>query len=181
MKRIFLISGFGQAGKDTTADFLKRKLIGRTLILHNADVLKYYAMQYGGWNGEKDETGRTVLQLLGTEQTKIKLNKPLFWTEKVCDCIEIFKDAFEYFCVPDTRFRSEIYYPLARFPYNVTTVRIHRLNFDNGLTDEQKNHISEQELIEFKHDYDIYSESGLDNLEIKIDEYIKWLSKNKLV
>lgn len=172
MKQIFLLSGFAQAGKDSTANFLKQKLSGKTLIIHNADALKFIAKEYLGWNGEKDEKSRTMLQLLGTENTKIKLNKPFFWVEKVCDVIEILQNDFDYFCVPDTRFISEIRYPQARFPNMVTTVRVHRLNFDNGLTLEQKNHISERELVDFEHDYDIYSESGLDNLEREVDEFI---------
>ncbi len=177
-KTILLISGRAQAGKDSTANILKEKLLPeKCLIIHNADYLKFIASKYMSWNGVKDEASRTMLQELGTEKTKFKLNKPLFWTHIVCDTIEILQNDFDYFLVPDTRFKSEIYYPMARFPDKVKTVRVHRLNFDNGLTVAQKNHISEKELENFKHDIDIYSESGLDKLEIEINKLLeekKW-------
>jgi hypothetical protein len=170
---ILLLSGLAQSGKDSTANILKEKLLPKkSLIIHNADYLKYIASQYLGWNGEKTEENRTMLQLLGTEKTKIALNKPLFWIEKTCDIIEILKNDFDYFMIPDTRFMSEIYYPKSRFPNDVITIRVHRLNFDNGLTETQKNHISETELVNFKHDYDIISESGLDKLEVEINKFI---------
>ena len=172
MKQILTISGYAQHGKDSVANFLKQKLPGKTLIIHNADYLKFIAKTYLNWDGNKDENSRTMLQQLGTERTKIKLNKPLYWTEKVCDIIEIFQDDFDYFCIPDTRFVSEIRYPQSRFPNFVKTIRVHRLNFDNGLTPEQKFHISERELVDFPHDYSIYSETGLINLEKEVDAFI---------
>jgi hypothetical protein len=174
MKRIFLISGYAQHGKDSTANFLKQKLHGNSLIIHNADYLKYIAKQYFGWDGNKDEKGRTLLQQLGTEKTKIELKKSFFWIEKVCDIIELTQNLYDYFLVPDTRFLSEIYYPLAKFPYHIFTIRVVRLNFDNGLTKCQKNHISETELSRYDHDYKIVSESGLDKLEAEVDIFIKF-------
>lgn len=176
MKKIFTISGFAQHGKDSVANFMKQKLNGKTLIIHNADYLKYIAKEYLQWNGEKDDVGRTLLQQLGTENTKIKLNKPFFWIEKVCDIIEITQDIYDFYIIPDTRFYSEIYYPLSRFPNNIFTIRVNRLNFDNGLSVEQKNHISETELISFTYDYIIRSESGLDNLERHVNLFLDFIN-----
>jgi len=172
MKNIFLISGEAQHGKDSVAAFLRMKLPGNTLILHNADYLKYIAREYMGWDGNKDEEGRTLLQQLGTEKVRWGLKKPLFWTERVCDVIELMQDDYDYFCVPDTRYLNEIYYPMARFPNRIFTIRVYRLNFDNGLTPEQKSHISERELVSFKHDFEIFSETGLDNLAKEVDAFI---------
>jgi len=176
MKQIFLISGEAKNGKDSVANFLKQKLPGKSLILHNADYLKYIATNYMGWNGEKDEYGRTLLQTLGTEKVRWGMKRPLFWTEKVCDVIELLQDDYDYFSVADTRYENEVFYPKARFPNNVLTIRMHRLNFDNGLTPEQKSHISERELVNFKHDYEIFSESGLDKLEKEVDAFVYRLS-----
>jgi hypothetical protein len=172
MKKIILISGLAQHGKDSTAQFLKNKLQGRTLILHNADYLKYIAVEYLKWNGEKDINGRTLLQSLGTERVRMELKRPLFWIEKSCDVIEILYDHFDHFIIPDTRYRNEIYYPQARFPNQTMTIRVHRLNFESELTEEQKNHISETELVSFPHDFDIYSESGLNKLEQEVNEFL---------
>jgi hypothetical protein len=180
MKHIFLLSGQGQHGKDSTAIFLKEKLQGSTLIIHYADYLKFIAKNYMGWSGEKDVAGRTLLQLLGTERVKYDLKKPLYWVERVCDIIEIVYDQYDYFCVPDVRFISEIHYPEARFPQKTSSIRITRLNFDNGFTLEQKNHISELELVHYPHDYYITSESGLDKLEIEVNKFLIEYNKNSL-
>ena len=175
MKQIYLIAGKAQHGKDSVANILKNKLDGKTLIIHNADWLKCMAQLYMGWDGQKGEKGREILQKLGTEKVRLGLNKPLFWVEKTCDTIEILKNDFDYFLVPDTRFRNEVYYPQSRFPNCVKSIRVERLNFKSNLTDEQKNHLSETDLDNFKFDYYIKSESGLDKLEIEVNSLIKIL------
>ena len=172
MKQIFVISGYAFSGKDSTAQILKDNLDGNSLILHFADYLKYIAKQYMGWNGLKDVSGRTLLQKLGTEKVRLELKKPLFWVENVCDVIEILQDDFDYFFVPDLRYINELHYPKARFPRKVTSIRVKRLNFQNGLTPEQRNHISERELENYPHDYYIQSESGLDYLEKAVKDFI---------
>jgi len=174
MKQIFLISGKAQHGKTSIAQFLSKKIPGKGLILHHADYLKFIAKNYLDWNGEKDVFGRCLLQKLGTEKTKIKLNKPLFWTELLCNTIEILQDDFDYFYIADVRFKSEIYYPLSRYGNIVLPIRVERLNFDNGLTFDQKNHLSEIDLDDFEFDYIINSKSGLNYLEEEVDKYIKW-------
>jgi len=180
MKQIFTISGLAQHGKDSTASFLKEKLNGKSLVLHNADFLKYIAEKYMGWNGAKDNYGRDLLQWLGTDRVRVELNKPLFWIEKSCDAIEILQDKYDYFFISDTRFINEVRYPQARFPHLVTSVHVTRLNFDNGLTEQQKNHPSETSLNGFKFDYKIVSESGLDKLEVEVDKFIKLYKTNKM-
>lgn len=180
MKQIFLLGGKAESGKDSTGIFIKQKVIGSTLILHNADFLKYIAKQYMGWNGEKDERGRNLLQNLGTDRTRIELNKPLFWVERSCDIIEILKDRYDYFCICDCRFQNELYYPKARFPELVTTIKVVRKNFNNILTQEQRNHPSETSLDGYKNwDYIIESESGLDNLEKEVDKFLIKYDKKK--
>lgn len=177
MKKIFAISGYAQHGKDSFANILKQNLDEKSLIIHNADYLKYIAKEYMNWDGKKDTAGREILQKLGTERIRLGMMRPLFWIEKTCEIIEIFKEDYSYFMIPDCRFLNELFYPKAMFPYSVVTVRVHRLNFDNGLTAEQKNHLSEIELANFKHDFHIYSESGLDNLEVEIKEILEDLRR----
>ena len=172
MKQIFTISGNAMAGKDTTANFLKTKLHGSTLILHFADYLKIIARKYLGWDGNKDKKGRTILQWLGTDRVRVELNKPLFWATNVCDTIEIVYDEYDFFCIPDCRFPNEIFYPKSRFPGFVTSLQVIRANFDNGLTEKQKQHSSEIALDNFKFDYIIESKSGLDYLEKAVDRFL---------
>ena len=63
--RVITISGKARSGKDTTALLLKEALEKkgyRVLITHYADLLKFVCKEYFGWNGEKDEEGRTLIQ-----------------------------------------------------------------------------------------------------------------------
>jgi len=175
VKQIFLISGKAQGGKDSTANFLKQKLPGKSLIIHNADYLKYIAKEYMGWNGLKDDQGRQLLQWLGTDKIRLGLKKPLFWVDKTCEVIEILEDTYDYFIVSDVRFVNEVFLPQARFPRCVTTIRVERLNFFNGLSDEQQKHLSEVDLDNFTFDYRIVSDNGLDNLEVEVDKLIEKL------
>jgi len=172
MKQIFLISGKAESGKDTASNFLKEKLEGDTLVLHYADYLKLIARSYLGWNGEKDSKGRTLLQWLGTDRVRIELNKPLFWVERACDAIEIVEDKYDYFCISDCRFPNEVYYPKARFPGMVSSVRIIRNNYVSKLSKEQMLHPSEIALDDFVFDYTISSISGLEPLSNAIDNFI---------
>jgi len=174
MKQIFLISGKAQHGKDSIAKFLKEKLPGETLILHYADYLKIIAKLYLGWDGEKDEKGRTLLQWLGTERVRQELGRPLFWVKNVCDTIEIISDRYDYFCVPDCRFENEVYYPKALFPGFVTSINVIRDNYISTLSEKQKMHPSETALDGFRFDYTIHSNSGLDFLSIEVDKFLKW-------
>ena len=60
-----MISGKMRHGKDTCAQFIKEELERmdkRVLIIHYADYLKFILKQYFGWDGEKNEEGRKLLQ-----------------------------------------------------------------------------------------------------------------------
>ena len=183
MKQIFLISGEARNGKDTVADIMMDKLDGKSIKIAMADYLKYMAAKYYGWNGEKDVRGRTILQQLGTEKIRDDLNWSTFHVERVCQDIKIIEDRYDYIFIPDVRFKNEMYYTMAKFPYNTTSIRVSRLGFESPLTEEQQQHRSEVDLLDFKHDYEIFSESGLGKVEDQIDvvlgDLIKELNVDK--
>ena len=180
---IFLISAKARHGKDTTADLMMKKLNGKSVKIAMADYLKYIAQRYYGWDGKKDEAGRQILQRLGTDRIREQLNFDTFHVERVCQDIKIIEDRYDYVFIPDVRFKNEVYYTQAKFPYNTTTIHIERLGFESPLTEEQQHHRSENDLNGFTYDYEIKSESGLDKLEEQIDlvlgDFIKELNMKK--
>ncbi len=118
---IVTLSGKARNGKDYVANLLKEefeKRGKRVCVAHYADELKFICKQFYGWNGEKDEIGRALLQYVGTE---IYRSKDLhFWVKRL---ISIFgstsaKDVlkvknFEWrqpdaVLIPDTRFPNEM-------------------------------------------------------------------------
>jgi hypothetical protein len=90
----------------------------------------------------------------------------------------LFKDRYDYFLIPDCRFLNEI---LCWIPdgWDMQSIKMIRKNFESDLTFEQKNHISETALDNYKFDYVIESENGLDKLEIEVDKFIEKLKLMK--
>lgn len=173
MKKIILISGKAEHGKTTAANCMKdilEKNGYKVTITRYAKYLKEIAADYCGWNGEKDEAGRTLLQQLGTEVIRQKLNKPEFHVGRICEDIEIASDYVDFVIIDDVRYPNEIYYPVAKFgKEKVYIYRVNRLNedgtpFENSLSEEQRNHLSETALDNFPFD-DKVSVSTLDEAE----------------
>jgi hypothetical protein len=159
--KVILISGKAENGKTETAKIIKSYLEShgkRVLIIPFADYLKFTCEKYFGWNGKKDEEGRKCLQDTGKKARDRDLD---FWVRIVVNFIKVFSDDFDYFLVDDCRYENES----GCFKgLDYLTVRVERLNFENSLTPEQREHISETELDNAKFDRYIRSESGIDNL-----------------
>lgn len=169
--KVITISGYAQAGKDLSAQLIKEKMALRgkkVLILHYGDYLKFIAKEYFGWDGKKDEKGRTLLQWLGTDFVRNRY--PTFWVDIICNFIKVFIDEYDYFCICDARFPNEI--SIMKQNFDTLAIHVTRLNFDNGLTEEQKNHPSEKALDGYVFDYEVVSETGKDNLSVEIDKLI---------
>ena len=150
--KVITISGKAQHGKDTAANNIKNQLVSegaKVLIVHFADYLKFIAERYFGWDGQKDEAGRTLLQQLGTDIGRHANDN--MWAKIVLELLKGFSDMFDYVIIPDTRFPDEI--ELMKTNFNTVSILVDRLGFDNGLTEEQKNHPSETALDYYSFDY----------------------------
>lgn len=167
--KIFCISGKAQHGKDTTANFMCEALEEKgksVLIFHYADLLKYIAKQYFGWDGVKDENGRKLLQELGTDV--IRKKNPDYWVMFAVGFLRLFIDRWDYVLIPDCRFPNEINV-LKEAGFDVTHIRVKRPNFDNGLTPEQQWHPSEIALDNIKADQIITNAGTLNDLKELMD------------
>lgn len=171
--KVILISGHAQNGKDTTASMLMEKLTAdgyKVLITHYADLLKYICKAFFGWDGNKDERGRTLLQYVGTDV--IRKKAPDFWVDFISRILSYFDGDWDYVIIPDTRFPNEIN-RLKTDGFDVIHLRIVRSGFPSPLTPEQQRHPSETALDNTKPDYYIYNNSSLENLNSKIIEWVK--------
>ena len=138
--QIISISGKAQHGKDTTASYLRDALERRgkkVLITHYGDLVKYVCAAFLGWDGKKDEAGRSLLQRVGTEI--VRAVDPNYWVRFVRFMVTTLKDAgaWDYVLIPDCRFPNEVV---------GTHIRVKRPGFDNGLTEKQAQHPSETAL-----------------------------------
>jgi len=151
---IITLSGQAQHGKDSSVQIIKEfleKNYKTALIINYADYLKYLAKQYFGWDGEKDDKGRALLQWLGTE--KIRSKHPDFWVDVVINIAKALEEEYNYVLIADCRFPNEIHrWKTER--YTIISVHVERLDFDNGLTVEQKAHASKTALDDYM--FDVY-------------------------
>ena len=162
--KVILISGKAQHGKDTTARFLKEAFETEgacVLITHYGDLLKYICRTFFGWDGQKDEAGRSLLQYVGTEA--IRRQDANFWVHFLTEMLDFFPNEWDYVIIPDCRFQNEVYEP-RYLNFDTTHIRVVRPNFDNGLTPEQKAHPSETDLDEVVPDFMFMNDSTLDEL-----------------
>ena len=166
-----LISGKARHGKDTTANMLYdefKKKGKKTLIIHYADLLKYICKQYFGWDGNKDEKGRTILQEVGTDN--IRKNYPDFWVKFVADFIMCFPNRWDYVIVPDTRFPNEASHIVDR-GFNAFLLRVNRGgDFVSPLSEEQQRHASETALDNADFDFVIHNDGTLQDLRATVNE-----------
>ena len=180
--KVILISGKSASGKDTFANILYKKLIEqnyKVLIAHFADLVKFYAKQYYNWNGEKDESGRALLQKIGT--TIMRGYNDRYWGDIIAQLIagvSAYND-FDICLIPDWRFISK-FEAITSYCNDVITIRINRKD-ENGnhymnpsMTHEQIWHQSEIELDNFNFEWIIENKcKHLENLEYTADIFIK--------
>ena len=151
---IITISGKARHGKDTCADILKQLYESdgkRVAIASYGSHIKQMYVNYFNWNGEKTTEAREFLQWLGTDRIR-KIN-PDFHVNRTIEDMEILKDSFDIFIIPDTRFPNELI-----GDYNIKVVR---LNYESELTEKQQQHESETALNHYNNfDLIISANSG---------------------
>ena len=178
--KVICISGKAGSGKDYTATYLKAKLEEcdyRVLITHYGDLVKFVCTKFFDCNGEKDEAGRHLLQYVGTDI--VRAQDQNYWVDFIVDVLKFFSDKWDYVLIPDCRFPNEIE-RLKENGLDVIHIHINRLNYDNGYSEERKNHISETALDNYPYDYELtntgnkYYELTMDALtNILFDDFMK--------
>lgn len=175
--KVICISAKAQHGKDTAAQLLKDYLEGtgkRVLIIHYADLLKFICTKFFGWDGKKDDAGRTILQYVGTDT--IRRQDPDYWVNFIINFLLMFKNDWDYVLIPDCRFPNEAERMMAYFDTRV--LRIYRPDFDNGLSAEQQAHPSETAMDDYMFDAIVSNSGSLDELKHKLIAYISAVDSN---
>lgn len=110
MTLVIGISGRKRAGKNLTYFLIKLALdedeTGRVVKVSMADALKEMARRFG-WDGRKDERGRRLLQLLGTEVCRQCIRDDYWVTEAEKRIAAAFDGGAKIVVVPDIRFPNE--------------------------------------------------------------------------
>ena len=170
--KVICISGKAGHGKDTVAGMMAEMLESdgySTLVTHFADLVKYVCKMFFGWNGEKDEYGRSLLQRVGTDIVRAK--DPDYWVGFVAEMMSMFDGEWDYVLVPDCRFPNEVDY-LKASGFNTEHIRVFRKDYVGLLTNEQKSHPSEIALDGVKPDRYIENDGSLEDLRRKIADVL---------
>lgn len=164
----YFIGGKARSGKSTVGTILKdtyEKKGKKTVILSYSRYHKDYIKSFFGWDGSDETKPRELLQQLGTEIIRGKLNMPFFFVNRMTEDIKILSYFFDVIVVNDVRFKIEIDMQKELFN-NLVSIKVVRDGFDNGLTEKQKQHSSEVDLDDYdKFDYCIYNDGTLACLE----------------
>lgn len=161
--KIILISGKAEAGKTTAANIIKYYLCGigkHAAIVPYGQYVKDTAKMIFGWDGQKDENGRQLLQWWGTDVVRKKSEN--FWVNTVMRLAAVLDGEIDYLIIDDCRFPNEV--ELWKDEYGYLTLRIERPGHENALNDEQRKHPSETALDDYEFDVTI---SATDFKELK--------------
>ena len=181
--KIFIISGKARSGKNEISKISADSLFGmieiskiieryysnkKCITISFGYYIKDYAKRISDWDGSEETKPRELLQHLGIELVRNKINKRLF-IDRILEDIEIFSYFYDIIVISDVRLLDEITILKENYPDSIS-IRVVRNNYENNLTEEQKNHLTETDLDNFN-DFD-YIVNNDDNLELKIIEIL---------
>ncbi len=172
--RIYVIGGRSKSGKDTVAktidQYLKQKN-QKGAIIQYSYYIKEYAKKITGWDGSDKGKPRTLLQQLGSD-IRDKINKNIF-VNRMLEDIKIYSDFLDYLIISDARTIDEIENLKEALP-NVISIHVVRPNFDNGLSEEQKKHVTENELEHYMtFDYQLVNDKTKEDLIHSVNEIME--------
>lgn len=172
--KIIILCGKARAGKDTSAEFIKKyyEKQGKKIInLQYSSYIKEYAKKITNWDGSDETKPRQLLIDLGTNLIRKQIDRYLFVNRMIED-IKVLSYFFDIITISDARLEEELLMPKEKFD-NVKLVKVVRPNFENGLTSDQKKSLTETGLDNFNdYDYTINNDSDLENLEKIVDKML---------
>ena len=173
--KVFVIGGKARCGKNTFGEYLKEQLKDygyKPCIMHITEPLYGYARNYFDWDEKEDEKPREFLQKMGIEIIREKMGKKNFLLMRLMEDIDILRNFFDVFIIVDARMKDE-FQTLKKAYADVVTIKLERHDFQTDLSEEEKNHITEQELDTFQ-DFDYIIENrGLQDLKTSAIEVVR--------
>ena len=167
--KIIIISGKASSGKSLVGNIIKQN-INNTVLLAYADYLKMYAKNIAGWDGSEDTKPRELLQQLGVELIKTKIDDNML-IKRIIEDIKVYSYFYDYIVITDARFPNEIESIKNEFD-NVISIRVNRNIY--SLERKYQNHSTETGMNEYNnYDYIIDNNDDIKALELKVMEVVK--------
>lgn len=173
---IVIFSGKVRSGKDTAMNIIREKYEEdnkKVINLQFSSYIKEYAKRISNWDGTDETKPRELLQELGTDIIRNKIDK-YFFINRIIDDIKVYSYFFDIIMISDARFPEEIETVKKQFK-NTISIHINRPNNDT-LTDRQKVHITETALDNYSnYDYIVNNDGTIEDLKSKLDSLYKSL------
>jgi len=162
--KIYILSGKAKSGKNEVADIISNHL-SNSIQISYAHYLKEYVKKISDWDGNENTKPRDLLQSLGIDL--IQKIDPNFLINRVIEDILVYSYFFDYIIITDARLINEVKMIKDKFD-NAVSIRINRPNFDNNLTLDQQQHITEVELDNYNFDYTIINDGDLESKVLEV-------------
>ena len=169
--KLFVLSGKARSGKDFALDIIKKYYADKKVIgISFGHYIKDYAIRVSDWDGREETKPRELLQSLGIELVKEKIDASLF-IRRLLEDILVFSYFYDIIVVTDARLVDEIEALKEKYPESIS-IRINR-DFDNGLRESEKKHLTEIALDNYnKFDY-VVSNNDQESFEKEIIKILK--------
>ena len=170
--KIFILSGKARSGKDEVADIIcnlyKDKKVKK---LSYAYYLKQYVKNISNWDGSEDNKPRDLLQSVGIDLIKNKIDNKLL-IRRLIEDIEVYSYFYDIIVITDARLIDEVEDIKNKYS-DAKSIRINR-NKDNNLTHSQKEHVTETNLDNYNNfDYVIENNNDYSNLEKEVNKILE--------
>ena len=173
--KVYVIGGKAKSGKNTFGEFLREQLKDygyKPCVMHITEPLYGYAKNYFEYDEIHDEKPREFLQKMGTEIIREKLGKKDFLLNRLYEDIEILSNFFDTFIITDARYINE-FEGIKKKYVDVVNIRLERNNYDDQLTDEERQHITEKEIDTYDNFDYIVQNRSLKDLKTHALEIVK--------
>lgn len=170
--KIFIIAGKARSGKDEISTIISNYYGDKkSITISFGYYIKDYAKRISNWDGKDETKPRELLQQLGIELIKNKIDDKLF-IRRIIEDIEIFSYFYDIIIVNDARLIDEIITLKDKYEYSIL-FKVER-NIDNNLNINEKNHITEIDFENYeKYDYIIKNNGNLNDLKLTVEKILK--------
>ena len=151
--KVYVIAGRAKSGKNTFGEMLREELKDygyKPCVMHITEPLYSYAKNYFEWDGNENNKPREFLQKMGIEIIRDKLGKKDFLLNRLYEDIEILSTFFDTFIITDARMIHE-FEDIKKHFDDVRIIKLERDHYDDRLSEEEKEHITEKEVDQFEH------------------------------
>ena len=173
--KLFIVAGKARHGKDTTCSIIKDVYEEKGLKVLNlsyGSYIKMYAQKISNWDGNEETKPRELLQKLGTDIIRHKIDYD-FFVNRICEDILVYSYFFDVITISDARFVNEIEIPKSKFD-NVITIHVERTGYTGNLTSGELKHETEVALDSFTdYDFILKNNGTIDDLKNNVLEIIK--------